>query len=81
MDGLIAKHAIVPQDAPILAKVKVSKAPIDDPAFKAQIGLAALQGKASISKISRDHLVDKQFVKTCRDTILNDASMLFTPQK
>ncbi|MGY9036485.1 MAG: hypothetical protein ACKVLA_01530 [Rhodobacterales bacterium] len=81
MDGLIATHAIVPQDAPIPAKVKVSKAPIDDPAFKAQIGLAALQGKASISKISRDHLVDKQFVKTCRDTILNDASMLFTPQK
>lgn len=78
MHGLIKKHGIVPEDALIPAKAKVSKAPVDDPEFQAMIGLWALQSDASISKICREHLVDKQFVKTCRDTIVREASTLFT---
>ena len=80
MEGLIAKHGIDPAAAPIPAKKKVSKAPVDDPQFQARIGIDALKGEASITKICRDHLVDKQFVKTCRDTIVNNAATLFVPK-
>lgn len=80
MDGLIAKHGIDPAAAPIPAKVKVSNAPTDDPEFKAMIGLGALKGEASITKLCRDHLVDKQFVKSCRNTILDNAAKLFAPE-
>lgn len=80
MDGLITKHAIDPAAAPIPAKKKVSNAAVEDAAFQAQIGLEALKGEASITKICRDHLVDKQFVKTCRDTIVNNAATLFAPK-
>lgn len=77
MEGLIAKHGIDPAAAPIPAKKKVSNAPVNDPDFMAKIGIEALKGEASITKICRDHLVDKQFVKTCRDTIQNNAATLF----
>lgn len=79
MDGLITKHGIDPSAAPIPAKKKVSNAPVDDAEFQARIGIEALKGDASITKICRDHLVDKQFVKTCRDTIMNNAAKLFGP--
>lgn len=77
MDGLITKHGIDPAAAPIPAKKKVSNAPLHDPEFMAQIGIEALKGEASFTKICRDHLVDKQFVKSCRDTIVNNAATLF----
>ncbi|WP_299733518.1 hypothetical protein [uncultured Tateyamaria sp.] len=80
MDGLIAKHGIDPAAAPIPAKKKVSNAPVNDPEFQAKIGIEALKGESSMTKICRDHLVDKQFVKTCRDTIQNNAATLFAPK-
>jgi len=81
MDGLITKHDIDPAAAPIPAKVKVSNAPVDDPEFMAKIGIEALKGEASFTKICRDHLVDKQFVKSCRDTIVENAPSLFESGK
>lgn len=79
MDGLLTKHEINPVDAPIPAKKK----PADDkrlsPEFQAMIGLEALKGEASIDKLCREHLLEKQFVKRCRDMIANNAASLFTP--
>lgn len=80
MAGLIVKHGIVPEDAPILPKTKVSAAPVDDAGFQARIGIEALKGEASMAKICRDNLVDKQFVKRCRDTIIDNAARLFAPE-
>lgn len=77
MEGLIAKHGIDPAAAPIPPKKKVSEAPTHDPDFMARIGIEALRGDSSVTKICRDHVVDKQFVKTCRDTIVNNAATLF----
>lgn len=78
MERLIQKHGIDPAAAPIAPKIQVSRAPVDDPAFQAEIGLELLQGKASIDQICRRHLVDKQFVKHCRATILENAASLFS---
>jgi hypothetical protein len=81
MHGLIRKHGIDPAAAPIPAKVKIARAPVDDPEFKAQIGLEALKGDVSIDMICRTYLVDKQFVKACRAMIENKASSLFDGER
>lgn len=78
MHRLLDKHNIDTDAAPIPAKKVQYKAPVDDPDFRAKVGLAALKGDASIDKLSRDFLVDKQFVKECRDTITKGASGLFS---
>ena len=74
---LISKHEIEPAAAPIPAKKKVDDARLDDPAFKSKIGLMYLRGEASLDKISRDHNVEKEFVKTCGSTIAGGAARLF----
>ncbi|TRD22426.1 hypothetical protein [Palleronia caenipelagi] len=81
MAKLIKLHDIDPDAAPIPPKTKVSKAPVDDPEFCAQIGLEALRGEKSIDQISRDHLVEKQFIKDCRNRIADNAASLFTEDK
>lgn len=76
---LIAKHQIDPDAAPIPAKTPHgSVTAVDDPKVQAEIGLAALKGDLSIDKISRDYLVDKQFIKKCRDHIAQNADKLFS---
>jgi hypothetical protein len=79
MHGLLAKHDIDPSKAPIPAKKPNAnaKAPTSDAKFQAEVGLAALKGDASIDKLCRDFLVDKQFIKSCRDTISKNAVSLF----
>ncbi len=77
MHKLIAKHEIDPDAAPIPRKVVAQNAPVDDPAFRARIGLEALKGDVSLDKICREHVVDKQFVKQCRDHIAKHAARLF----
>lgn len=79
MHGLIAKHNIDPAQAPIPAKVVAANTTCNTPEFQAMIGLEALTGDTSVSKLCRDHLIDKQFVKTCRNTILKNAPKLFQP--
>lgn len=74
---LIRKHEIDTAAAPIPAKIKVDDARLDDPAFKAKIGLMYLRGEVSLEKISRDHNVEKGFVKTCGSTISSEAAQLF----
>lgn len=79
LDKLIKKHGIDPAAAPIPAKKKPVDDKLADPAFQAMIGLEALKDGASIDKLCREHLVEKQFVKQCRQTIIERASTLFTP--
>ena len=50
---------------------------MDDPAFQAQIGLEALKGELSMDKICREFLVDKKFVRECREVIEQKAATLF----
>lgn len=77
MDKLIAKHGIDPAAAPIPAKIKTAKAPETDPDFQAKVGLEALRGDRSLDAICRAYLVDKAFVKACRDRIEAQARDLF----
>lgn len=67
MHGLLAKHGIIPADAPIPAKIARRHEKSDDPEFRAQIGDEALRGDASIDRISRKYLVEKSFIKECRE--------------
>ena len=77
MDTLLKKHEINPAAAQIPAKKKPQDDKLDLPEFKAMIGLAALKDDTSIDKLCREHLVEKQFVKRCRDTIAERAATLF----
>ena len=79
MEGLIQKHAI-DVDAALIKPKKPNanaKAPTDDPAFRAKIGLEYLRGDTSIDKMCREYLVDKKFIKECRATIEQKAADLF----
>jgi hypothetical protein len=79
MHMLIKKHAIDPAAAPIPTKSNPVDGKLGDPAFQAMIGLDALKGEIGIDKLCREHLVEKQFVKRCRETIVQGASTLFDP--
>ena len=50
---------------------------MDDPEFQAKIAIESLKGEASITKISRDYLVEKGFIKECRDKLIAAAPRLF----
>lgn len=77
---LLEKHQIDPFAAPIEPKQNPIDAKLILPEFQAMVGLAALKGDANIDKICREHLVEKQFVKRCRDMIANNAASLFKPR-
>lgn len=77
MHRLLDKHEIDTDAAPIPAKKQQSNAPVQDPDFRAKVGLAAIRANASMDKICRDFLVDKQFIKECRDAIIDGAPSLF----
>ncbi len=79
MDRLLKRHGIDPDAALIPAKKANAnvKAPVNDPAFRAQVGLEVLKGELSIDKICRDFLVDKAFAKECRAIIEEKAVKLF----
>ncbi|WP_417259922.1 hypothetical protein [Celeribacter sp.] len=83
MDRLLDKHEINPDEALIPPKVVKAKVrtPEDEALFRAKVGLAAIKSDASMDKLSRDFLVDKQFIKECRDTIVQNASKLFVPEE
>ena len=75
MDKLLSKHAIDPKAAPIPAKIFRQHDKANDPAFRSQIGSEALSGDVSIDRLSRKYLVEKSFVKQCRQEVLDN-----TPQ-
>ncbi len=79
MDRLLKRHGIDPDAALIPAKKANAnvKAPVNDPSFRAQVGLEVLKGELSIDKICRDFLVDKAFAKECRAIIEEKAVKLF----
>ncbi len=77
MHGLIAKHGIDPDAAPIPPRARSAAARTDDPQFRAEIGLAALRGQESVGQISRRHSVDEAFVRACRERIERGAAELF----
>ena len=77
MHEVMLRHGIDPDAAPIPARVVNNKAPVDDPEFQAKIAIESLKGEASITKISRDYLVEKGFIKECRDKLIAAAPRLF----
>lgn len=77
LDKLLKKHKIDPSAAPIPAKKKPADDKLHMPEFQAMIGLEALKNESSIDKLCREHLVEKQFVKRCRNTISDKAITLF----
>lgn len=77
MEGLIEKHAIDPDAALIPRKIVKQPAAARDANMQAQIGLAALSETTSIDAIAREYRVEKQFVKECRDRIVERAPELF----
>lgn len=77
MAELIEKHDIDPDAAPIPEKIVKKPAAASDPQLQAQIGLEALRGEASLDAISRTYRVEKQFIKNCRDRIIEGAPSLF----
>ncbi|SFK07079.1 hypothetical protein [Celeribacter marinus] len=83
MDRLLDKHEIDPEAALILPKAvkSIEQPALTDANFRATVGLAALRSDASMDKLSRDFLVDKQFIKDCRDIILSNAAQLFDERK
>jgi len=77
MDGLIKKHGINPQAAPIPHKIKAQNAVADDPELCAQIALQGLRGDVSIDALSRRYQVEKRFVKECILRLTNAAPAVF----
>ncbi len=77
MHEVMVKHGINPDAAPIQARKVTHNAPIDDPDFRAKIAIESLKGEASITEISREYLVEKSFIKECRDKLIASAPTLF----
>lgn len=73
IDAALKVHEIDPEMAPIPRKRHNpnNNVPINDPAFQAEVGEAALKGGWSIDKICRDFLVDKRFVRQCAQRLKN----------
>lgn len=71
---LIEKHAIVPADAPIPAKVK--RAPENSDALKRKILTDINEQGHSIDKVCRTYLVEKAFVKDCLKNPVSQTPML-----
>ena len=65
MYGLLEKHGINPDDAPIPAKKKKVEARTNDPEFCAKIALEGLRKDSSPDSISRKHNVETRFVRDC----------------
>lgn len=82
LGGLLNKHGIDPALAPIRrkappAEAPESTAPIDQPEFQAQVGLAALDERSSFGEVAKRFNVDRRFVRACRDHIRENAIKLF----
>ena len=74
MDKLLTKHAIDPKAAPIPPKIARQHEQAGDPGFRTQIGTEALREGVSIDSLSRKYLVEKSFVKDCRQEVLDSAA-------
>ena len=77
MAGLIDKHGIIPEDAPIPTKIAKHNPKKDDPAFRTMLAIEALRGDASAESLSRQHLVETRFVKDCAEALVKAAPKIF----
>lgn len=77
MRGLIDKHAIDPDAAPIPAKKKTDNAQEHDPEFCARLALEGLRADASLESLSRKYLVEQRFIKECIAKLEGGAVRLF----
>ncbi|MFT6450561.1 MAG: hypothetical protein ACJA06_000041 [Halocynthiibacter sp.] len=77
MDGLIKKHGIVPEDAPIPTKIVKKSAKVTDPDFCAMLAIEALSSDASAESLSRKYLVETRFVKECVEQLKAGAPSIF----
>lgn len=77
MRGLIAKHGIEPDAAPIPAKKKTDADKRQDPDFCAMLALEGLRADASFENMSRKHLIEQSFIKECVAKVVSGAPGLF----
>lgn len=77
MEGLIEKHGIKPEEAPIPAKIVKPPKAASDPDTCAQIALEALRKDASLDMISRKYKVEKSFIKDCAAKLADAAPDIF----
>jgi len=77
IEGLIAKHGIDPDAAPIPAKIVKKHEQAEDPEFQARIALEALKSDASPESLSRKYKVEPKFVKECADRLVDAAPGVF----
>lgn len=77
MAGLLEKHEIEPDAAPIPRKIVKKPEAMESPALQAEIGLAALRADRSVDEIAREYKVERSFVKACREQIAERAIDLF----
>ena len=75
MAGLIEKHQIDTDAAPIPRKVKVDVAM--EPEVQAAMALAYLKGAASADQLARKHNVEPKFVKECAARLEKSAPKIF----
>lgn len=73
MDKLLVKHGIDPKAAPIPAKIVKRHDQADDPEFRARVGTEALREGVSIDSLSRKFLLEKSFIKECRQEVIEAA--------
>ncbi len=77
MRGLLEKHGINPDDAPIPARKKTDEALLKGPEFCANLAIEGLRAKISVSSMSRKYLVDEQFINECVAKLVNAAPDIF----
>lgn len=77
MRGLLEKHDINPDDAPIPAKKKKGEALRVDPNFCAKLAIEGMRADTSLASMSRKYLVEVGFIKDCVATLQNAAPSVF----
>lgn len=77
MHGLLAKHDINPDEAPIPAKIKKDESRLKDPEFCAKLALEGLQKSASVDSMSRKYQIEPRIIKECIKKLQDAATDVF----
>lgn len=77
MHGLLKKHDIDTDAAPILPKNKPQDAKQNDPEFCANLAIEGMRGDVSLDGLARRHRVEKSFIKECIARLTKAAPKVF----
>jgi len=78
MYGLLEKHGINPDDAPIPTKKKKDEGLRKDPEFCAKLAIEGMRADVSMASMSRKYLVEVQFIKECVERLKSAAPDVFS---